>query len=765
MCMHFKTSSGLNKPMIIQRIFLLAGIFAVGISGQLEGQHSEPADPLVIQKIQGEFRFDGVVDDPCWTNATLLPMVMQSPVFGQPPSEKTEIMITYDNTFIYVGGRMYDRSPDKIMYTSRLRDELTPQNDWFAVTFDSFNDKENGLCFATTPAGIRLDMAILNDATDVEKPLSKDWNTFWDVKTSITDDGWFTELKIPFSSLRFQSHNEKVTMGMISFRYLPRDTLEIDIFPAIPNNWGGNSWLKVSQAREIVFEGIQPRKPFYIAPYLIGGMIQESRLNDAGTTRELHTEPEVNAGLDVKYGLTENLTLDLSVNTDFAQVEADNAQLNLTRFSLFFPEKRTFFLERTSNFSFAFDESNNLFYSRRIGLANDEFPVPIYGGARLVGRTGKMDIGLLDMQTHPFDHPDDTTKNLSSENFGILRLRRQVFNQNSYAGGIITSRLGADGTYNTAYGLDGIFRLQGDNYLDIKWAQTFDDAYHNKIGALDNSRVWIDLCNRKALGFGYDVFMGRAGENYRPDVGFEQRENYYLLGTKLLYGWRPGAESPIDRHKFLLNAKQWNENKNNNLQTFLASAGYALFLKSGASLNLLINHNIEQIQDTFQILGTGDVIPGKYSFTGLDMMINSPYSWKLFLMARVQAGEYYGGNQFSIFLSPIYSPGPGFRLELMYGYDRVRFPAESETCEGHIAGLRTSFMFSNKLSAIAFVQYNNVDDAVITNLRFRYNPKEGNDFYLVFNEGRNTFPGREDPPLQQIESRSILVKYTYTFVL
>ena len=363
-----------------------------------------------------------MVDDACWEDATRLPVIMQAPVFGQTPSQETDLFIAYDDDYVYLSGRMYDKTPEKIMASSRIRDEWTAQNDYLIWIFDSFNDHENGLIFATTPEGVRVDAAILNDATDLINPYSIEWNTFWDVKTTRNGKGWFAEIRIPVSSLRFQPKNEKVTMGLIALRYRPEST-ETDIFPAIPDKWGYWSWMKVSQAKHVVFDAIKSKKPFYIAPYAIGGINQESELASDGNSRKLNSDPKLNGGVDVKYGITHNLTMDLSINTDFAQVEADNAQINLTRFSLFFPEKRTFFLERSSNFSFAFDEMNNLFYSRRIGLADDQYPVPIYGGARLVGRAGKWDIGFLDMQSHSFEHPSDSTKNLPGENFGVLRLR------------------------------------------------------------------------------------------------------------------------------------------------------------------------------------------------------------------------------------------------------------------------------------------------------------------------------------------------------
>jgi hypothetical protein len=223
-------------------------------------------------------------------------------------------------------------------------------------------------------------------------------------------------------------------MGLICARYIAHKN-ELDIFPEIPPNWGESSHLRVSRSREIVFRGLRPKKPFYIAPYVIGGRQWEQVLNETGTAYKLKEDLpglrqlKLNGGLDIKYGLTNNLTLDITVNTDFAQVEADDEQINLSRFSLFFPEKRTFFQERSSVFTFDFERGSSLFYSRQIGLHEGE-QVPIFGGARVTGMAGRWDIGFLDMQTQAIE-------NLPSENFGILRLRRQVLNESSYLGGIL----------------------------------------------------------------------------------------------------------------------------------------------------------------------------------------------------------------------------------------------------------------------------------------------------------------------------------------
>ena len=260
--------------------------------------------------------------------------------------------------------------------------------------------------------------------------------------------------------------------------------------------------------------------------------------------------PVLEAGLDVKYGITNNLTMDLTANTDFAQVESDDQQINLTRFSLYFPEKRAFFLERSSVFDFALGGNSNLFYSRRIGLSDDGDPVRIYGGARITGRVGKWDLGMLDMQTAALWKKNEegiSEEILPSENFGVLRFRRQVLNDNTYIGAMMTSRMGVDGTYNLAYGMDGIFRLFGDDYLDLKWSQTFENDVKN-ISLSEPSRVMARWERRSSNGLGYNIGYSQSGTHYNPGIGFEMIDNYASVRAGIKYGWLPGEKAKLYSH-------------------------------------------------------------------------------------------------------------------------------------------------------------------------------------------------------------------------
>jgi len=726
-------------------------------------------EQISIPRIEGEFKFDGDVDDDCWKKAGHLPMIMHTPTFGNIPTEKSEVMVCYDNSFLYIGARLFDSNASNMLISSKKRDESEVASEELMLILDSFNDKENGLGFATTPTGLRSDFTISKDAIgmkagDSEGPLNLNWNTFWDVRTTSTKQGWFAEFRIPFSSIRFKEKNGKVVMGLICVRRIAHKN-EVDIFPAVPPNWGESSAFRPSKAQEVVFEGLKSRKPFYIAPYVIGGYQLDNVINKTRTAYVQDESPILNAGLDIKYGLNNNLTMDVTINTDFAQVEADDEQINLTRFSLFFPEKRTFFQERSSVFIFDFEPESSLFYSRQIGLNNGE-RVPILGGARITGMAGKWDIGFLDLQTQAINKPEGFGETLASENFGLIRMRRQIINENSYVGGIITSRIGTDGSYNAAYGMDGIFKIFENDYLNVKLAQVIDNHSPSKMASLDPTRLYINWNRYNQKGLNYDFIMSRSGKDFNPKVGFQMRNNYTHYSGGVGYGWIPAESSPVQNHQMGINAKMYTDNFDNSLQSFETEIRYDLRLKSGYNGMFSVKHVYENVADTFNFSKDAYVPTGKYGFDQIETHLNSPQTSNLVLgLDFFYGGSFYDGIRYSFGFEPSWNIGSSLQLHLKYEHNFLRFNSRNQSFNGGITGLKALVMFNTKLSISTFIQYNSAENSILTNLRFRYNPQEGNDFYIVLNQGRNTYREIENPRLPLYNNRSIIIKYTYTFIL
>ncbi|MEW5900317.1 MAG: DUF5916 domain-containing protein [Acidobacteriota bacterium] len=721
--------------------------------------------PVPILRLSGPITFDGLSDEEAWQSVRPLPMIMMMPNFGFPPSERTEVLLGFDDSYLWVAARLYDKEPGRIQAPSKKRDYMEPNADFFGVIFDTFNDKENGLGFSTTPSGLRWDGAVYNDAVPLlpmEEPINLSWNTFWDVEVVTNDQGWFVEMRIPFSSLRFQEKDGRVVMGLLVWRWIARKNEQV-VFPSIYPKWGFMSSWKPSQAQEIVLEDVRCRNPLYVAPYSLAGYTKSYDLNDPETAYLRTERPTVEAGLDVKLGLTSNLTFDVTINTDFAQVEADDQQINLTRFSLFFPEKRLFFQERSSTFDFSFGAYSKLFYSRRIGIytAEDEEEgegeiVRLYGGARLVGRAWPWDIGFLNMQQAP-------VAELPSQNMGVLRLRRRVFNPYSYVGGMVTSVIGTDGSYNVCYGLDGIFRVAGDDYLSLAWAQSFEDGKKNNPASLDPARFRVGYERRTQQGFGFSLGFSRAGPEYNPGLGFEMRENFMATRERILYGWIPGEKSWLQSHSVFVEGMIISRNEDRTIESAQFGPGWEFNAKAGWGGNFSVLAYHESLRELLEFSDDVNVPPGEYDFYGLRGTFFSPMGRLISSFLMVNAGSFYDGWRTTLRVMPSWSVLPDLSLGGLYEFNWVKFPDRRQEFIAHLVQLRLLATLSTKTSILSFVQYNGVDDVVIANLRVRFNPKEGNDLYLVYNEVLNSGRAGKIPYPPLSGNRAILIKYSYTF--
>jgi hypothetical protein len=636
--------------------------------------------------------------------------------------------------------------------------------DAFGIVLDSYNDNETALAFYTAPTGLRTDYTIANDAAGGMGPggpggMNISWDTFWDVKTTRDDKGWYVEMRIPFSSLKFKPENDLATMGLIVTRNISANN-ETDSYPPIDPKYGFTATMKPSQARKIDIEGARPSRPVYISPYAIAGYSQEYEANEDESEYTRENYPEYNAGLDVKYNINSNLTLDLTANTDFAQVEADDQQVNLTRYSLFFPEKRKFFQERSSLFDFSLGgRADNLFYSRNIGLIDGQ-QIRIYGGARLTGRVGKWDLGVLDMQTA--EHEE-----FAGENFGVIRGRRQVINPNSYVGGIFTSRIGMDGKQNYTYGVDGIFRLFGDDYLIAKWAQSYDTEIDSKLSSLDPSFILLNWERRSEEGFAYDLNYSYAGTNFNPGIGFIMRPGVHGGMVRMLYGWIPGEESKLFNYNVNVRFNRYMRIEDGMLESMELSPGFEINTKKNIHAEISTETAWEGVQDDFYLSDSILIEAGDYTFTALELRLGTSEAKRISLRGDANLGQFYDGYRYGFRSEFNLNFSSGFILSPGYEFNHLSFPdrESGDMMNIHAVNLRGQIMFSTRFSANFLLQYVNTEDDFVGNFRLRYNPREGNDFYLVYNDNRCFIDRREIEGHPRFHARTIMLKYTHTFIL
>ncbi len=724
-------------------LFILFIVFTVITNAQAQSTYT-------ISKLDAPINFDGKVEDPAWGAIEPLPLVTHWPSFGNAVDQnQTQIRIAHDDEYLYVSCVCYE-DPENVGASTYKRDEMNLSISNLSIILDTFNDSENALWFAVTPTGSRTDGAVSNDGMST----SLAWNTIWEAEAVITDFGWTAEMRIPFSSIRFESKEGRVEMGLIAFRYMAHNAT-LQIFPAIPPEWGFNSWRKVSQARDVVLHDVENRTPLFITPYLLGGVQRVASLNQDADQFRHDTDLTYEAGLDLKVGLTNSTTLDLTVNTDFAQVEADDQQVNLTRFSLFFPERRQFFLERASIFNFSFGESDRLFHSRRIGLQDGQ-PVRILGGARVITRSGGWDIGVLSMQTA-------RERELSSKNHSVVRVRKQLLNPQSYAGGILTSRIDENGNYNLSYGLDGIFNLWGDDFLDFNIAQTADSDLNSSVIDTESLRMQAVWERRRFGGLSYNFNFNYSGEFYLPAMGFQLRNNFTRFGERLSWGWIKGDDSSLHNIQASMNGILYLSNESGNLETSEFGPSVELTWKRGDFATAEILYITEDLIQPFQLSGGVEVPTGLYRFPEAQLRYDTPRGKPLRTIFRISGGGFFDGSRFTSSISPTWDPSRFVNLTLFYQFNRINFSDRNQNLSAHIARVRTEFTFNTRTTLSSFIQFNSAGDIGVLNARFRYNPRDGNNFYLVFNESVNSNRNRLTPHLPFSDNRAVLLKYDFTF--
>lgn len=698
-----------------------------------------------LARLSAPITIDGMPDEPAWQEIPALPLTMYSPVFRGTPTQRTEIRVAYDDEYLYVGGWFFDSEPSGIRINSLYRDRWNG-DDALAIYIDAFNDNRNAKWFGVTPAGMRFDQLVSDDGAT----LNENWDGFWSASTRITKEGWFAEVRVPFSTIGFHPDGDgRAIMGLTVTRLLSRNGERVT-FPAIDPAF---EFRRPSLAQDVLLDGVRSRTPVYVTPYALTGANRTTVPGAMGFSSARETQKEI--GLDVRYPMSGNLTLDVTVNTDFAQVEADEQQVALDRFPLFYPERRRFFQEGSGLFDFVSYGGGRLFHSRRIGLASDLTTVPILGGARLVGRAGGWDIGALEVQT-------DANDSRPGENFGVLRLRHPILNRWSTAGLMVTSYSGGS-HQNVALGADTTLRPFGDNYLDLKWAATFDDREQEAPALAERSLVDARWQRRTGRGLSYTLQYTRAGDEYWPELGFMPRQdfttanvsgNYYIFtdGNRTFKRVYPGALA---------------FNTFRNSDGALESGQYAAWVQwdtkagGGGWIEPKLFH--ENVLAPFSIGGEVTIPAGVYDFADLQVRTTMQTGRKLRADVDFRSGTYFDGARTQVILTPTWNVSRHLELGGDYQLSRLRFDTRNQQANIQLARFRIRTALNARASANAFVQYNSTTDRVDLNLRLRYAFAEGTDLWIVYNEGLDTEPsGRFEFTQPRSLARALIVKYTHT---
>ena len=687
---------------------------------------------------------DGEFNEEDWQNAkTITRLVQYEPAEGELISQPTEIRILYDAEEIYFGFTCFDTDISKMVANEMRRDgsgqDGLRENDHVSILLDTYNDRRNGFFFRVNPLGAMEDMALINSG----ESRNQAWDAVWTCRTKINENHWTAEIGIPFSQLRF-SKSDDMTWGLNLGRSLMRNQEDATWAP-LSKAHGFFARYRTDVIGDLVgLKGITPPRNLELLPYILPGV---NRIEEENTT-----DGVFDIGLDLKYGITSNLTTDVTFNTDFAQVEADQEQVNLTRFSLFFPEKRPFFLEGAGLFDFGIPRTSFrrpppllLFYSRRIGLEEGR-AVPIIGGGKITGKAGPYGIGMLNVLTNEFHDETDPDEiiDVSRTNYSVLRLTRDLFS-GSRIGLIGINKQDAD-TYNRATGLDFTYRPTGSFDIRGLWARTFEADVSSQNNALYLGSVWRNR-DLRLEGSYTDI-----DENFNPEVGFIQREGIRRINGQMRYSPRPGKFGIRQIYTgpefdFILN-------QDNQLETQEITLTNYFRLESGSYIGFLPKRTTEHLDEDFEIR-EGIIIPqGEYSFT--EMMIRGSTDDTKVLAGQysVNFGNFYNGSRWGFTLNAGFKPNGRFSIEPIFQFNRVTLP--SDAFNASIFGARVGYSFSTTLFAKIFAQWSSDDDIIATNFLLNYIYRPGSDFYLVFNQIYDS-----DGARTELNESTVVAKMTY----
>jgi hypothetical protein len=687
---------------------------------------------------------DGRLDEPIYQSiAPITDFIQQLPDEGAPASERTEAWVFFDDDNLFVAARNYDSAPPSEWVANEMRRDANQlrQNDSFSVLLDTFLDRRNGSIFLVTPIGGFSDVAVTNEGANV----NTDWNVVWDSRTGRFDGGWTVEIRIPFRSLRYRPGDDQA--WGFQLRRIIRRRNEASYLTALPISAArGNSVIagiwRVSQAATL--QGVEvPGRSLNVEvkPYAIGGL-RTDRVAASPTSNDLDGD----VGVDVKYGITSNLTLDATYNTDFAQVEVDEQQVNLTRFNLFFPEKREFFLEGRGNFGFTSGSgAPTMFFSRRIGLQQGQV-VPILYGARVTGKVGAFDLGVLNMHTDASD-----LASIESTNFTVVRLRRDVLSR-STVGALFTNRshsLVGDGS-SQLYGVDGSLAFRTD--FEVAGYLTKTDGPGAQGRDLSYMGQFVYGGDRYGLTSAYLV----VEDNFNPEVGFLQRDDFRQYRGSARFSPRPTSPAWVRRLSLTASTDYLWTATGGELETRQHSGDFTTELENSDQISLSVSDDFELLTAPFTISPGVTLQPGEYDFTSFRASYNLGEQRPVSVTLALRVGEFWSGTNTSLGLNQgRIEVTPQVSLEPSYSINWVNLPEGD--FETQVARLRLTYTLTPRMFVSGLTQYNSSDDTFSANFRFRWEWSAGSELFVVYSEDRDTDPLAPDRTTE-LRNRGLVIK-------
>jgi hypothetical protein len=734
------------------------GSTPVPSSGSQPGSTGETARRIIrATRLSTPLRLDGALDEAFYAATPPASGFTQNdPQFGAPASEETEVWVSFDDDNLYVSMRAHESQPDRMIVSEMRRDSQTVlQNENFAFALDTFDDRRNSFVFQFNPIGGRMDGQNTSEGT-----YNGDWNPVWRLAVGRFDGGWTGEAAIPFKSIRYRTGLNQ--QWGFTVRRINRWRNEVSFLTPMFRGIGNRGIFMASQYAALV--GIDPpqgSRTLELKPYAISNVTSDN-IAVPRTSNDLAAE----VGLDAKYGVTQNVTADFTLNTDFAQVEADEQQVNLTRFSLFFPEKRDFFLENQGFFLFAgganvganatsttaasaSTTSNTpvLFYSRRIGLENGR-EIPIIAGARASGRVGKYTLGVLNIQTD-----EEPRAGLPTNNFTVARVRRDVLRRGA-VGGIWTGRqrAAAGGGQAQSYGLDANFAFFANLGLSAYWAKTETPG----VTSGDTSyRANLDYNGDR---YGVNIEQLTVGQRFNPEIGFVRRTDMERSHLYARFSPRPGRAVPAVRKFSWAGTLNYVENTRGTLETREQRGDFRVEFQNSDTVQLSFQREYQFFEQPFSIAGVQIPSGRGYDFdTWSTEWTLGRQHWFSGTMT-LERGSFYDGTRTAAGISGSrVNVSRQLSVEPGVSVNRARLPYGDFTTT--LVTSRITYTLTPMLFVSGLVQYNSTARNVSTNLRLRWEYRPGSEFFVVLNESRDT----ARPGYPELQNRALIVKFNRLF--